>query len=151
MKIVANVRKSKSHLTVLKNIFGLYDDIVICSGWMKMCGLGEILPMIDGAIARRAKVVIFTNTSNAETGCVAALQARPGLTHLNVDTPYLHTKLYYGRKGESFIAMAGSANITAGGLWKNEELSLMLFGQTNDAIHAQYAAYIKKLSSLLAA
>ncbi|WP_050550222.1 phospholipase D family protein [Pseudomonas sp. GM21] len=150
MKIVTNVRKSKSHLTVLRNIFGLYDDIVICSGWMKMCGLAEILPMIDGAISRGAKVAIYTNTLHAEVGCVAALQARPGLTHLNVETPYLHTKLFYGRKGDSFIAMVGSANITAGGLWKNEELSVVLFGKTSDAIHSQYAAYIKKLSLLMA-
>ena len=114
-----------------------------------MCGLAEILPMIDGAISRGAKVAIYTNTLHAEVGCVAALQARPGLTHLNVETPYLHTKLFYGRKGDSFIAMVGSANITAGGLWKNEELSVVLFGKTSDAIHSQYAAYIKKLSLLM--
>lgn len=151
MQIVTNVRKSKSHLTVLKNIFEQYDDIVICSGWMKMCGLGEILPMIDGAISRGARIAVYTNTSHAEVGCVEALQARSGLTHSNVATPYLHTKLYYGRKGESFIAMVGSANITAGGLWKNEELSQVLSGQTSDAIHAQYAAYIERLSGLMAA
>ena len=118
---------------------------------MKMCGLTEILPMVDGAISRGAKVAIYTNTLHAEVGCVAALQARPRLTHLNVETPYLHTTLYYGRKGESFIAMVGSANITAGGLWKHDELSVVTFGQTSDAIHSQYAAYIKRLSLLMAA
>lgn len=151
MQIVSNVRKSKSHLTVLKKIFEQYDDIVICSGWMKMCGLSEVLPTIDGAISRGARIAVYTNTSHAEVGCVAALKARPGLTHLNVETPYLHTKLYYGRRGESFTAMVGSANITAGGLWKNEELSLVLSGQTSDAIHVQYADYIKRLSALMAA
>jgi HKD family nuclease len=78
-------------------------------------------------------------------------QGQASLTHSNVETPYLHTKLFYGRKGDSFIAMVGSANITAGRLWKNEELSVVLFGKTSDAIHAQYAAYIKKLSLLMAA
>jgi HKD family nuclease len=151
LQIVTNVRKSKSHLTVLKNILEQYDEIVICSGWMKMCGLGEILPMIDGAVSRGARIAVYTNTSHAEEVCVAALQARSGLTHMNVGTPYLHTKLYYGRNGDSFIAMVGSANVTAGGLWKNEELSQVLSGQTSDAIHAQYAAYIKKLSALMAA
>lgn len=150
LQIVTNVRKSKSHLTVLKNIFEHYDDIVICSGWMKMCGLSEILPKIDGAISRGARIAVYTNTSHVEVSCVAALQARPGLTHLNVSTPYLHTKLYYGRKGDSFIAMVGSANITAGGLWKNEELSQVISGPASDAIHAQYAAYIKRLSVLRA-
>lgn len=145
---ITNVSKRKSHLSVVKDILKEYDDIVLCSGWMKMCGLSEILPLIDEALARNAKVSIYTNAEHTQASCVAALTERPNVAHANVKKPYLHTKLYYGRTRDSFIAMTGSANVTAGGLWKNEEFSQLTYGGIGDPAYAQLEAYLKKLPEL---
>lgn len=145
---ITNVNKRKSHLSVVKDILKRHDEIVLCSGWMKMCGLSEILPLIDEALARGAKVSIYTNAEHTQASCVAALTQRQNVAYVNVKKPYLHTKLYYGRTRDSFIAMTGSANITAGGLWKNEEFSQLTYGVIGDPAHTQLEAYLKKLSRL---
>ncbi|WP_224794252.1 hypothetical protein [Pseudomonas fluorescens] len=46
------------------------------------------------------------------------------------------------------MAMTGSANVTAGGLWKNEEFSQLIYGGVGDPAHTQLEAYLKKLSGL---
>jgi len=46
--------------------------------------------------------------------------------------------------------MVGSANVTAGGLLRNEELSHAVSGNTADPLHDHYLAYLKKLSELVA-
>jgi HKD family nuclease len=145
---ITNVSKRKSHLSVVKEILSENDEIVLCSGWMKMCGLSELLPLIDEALARNAKVSIYTNAEHTQASCVAALSQRLSVTHSNVKNPYLHTKLYYGRTRDSFIAMTGSANVTAGGLWRNEEFSQLSYGGIGDPTHAPLEAYLKKLSRL---
>lgn len=145
---ITNVSKRESHLSVVKDILKGYDEIVLCSGWMKMCGLSEILPLIDEALARNAKVSIYTNAEHTQASCVSAFSQRMGVTHSNVKNPYLHAKLYYGRTRDSFVAMTGSANVTAGGLWKNEEFSQLTYGGVRDPVHAPLEAYLKKLSRL---
>lgn len=151
MQIVINVRKStKSHLATLKKIIESSEEIVICSGWMKMCGLSELLPTMDIALTRGASIRVYTNREHTESGCIEALAARKQIIHANVPKPtYLHTKLYYGRQGSSYIAMIGSANVTAGGLWKNEELSQVVNGVVDDPLHSQLAPYLKTLSGLM--
>ncbi|MGE8302867.1 MAG: hypothetical protein ACN6PW_00240 [Pseudomonas kermanshahensis] len=151
MQIVTNAGKNKNHLSVLKAIIEGSEEIVICSGWMKICGLKQILPSVDQAIARGSRVLIYTNAEHTDVDCVKELSARPGVTHLNVAKPYLHSKLYYGRSGDSFRVMVGSANVTAGGLLRNEELSHAVSGNTTDLLHDHYLAYLKKLSGLVAA
>lgn len=150
MQIITNLSKSRSHLTAINSILEGANDIVICSGWMRMCGLNAILPAIDIALAKGAQISVYTNAKHTDAGCVEALRGRPSLTHFNMVKPYLHTKLYYGRMGESFVAMVGSANITSGGLWKNEELSQLVSAVVSDPIHAHYMNYIEKLTRLTA-
>lgn len=145
---ITNVSKRKSHLSVVKDILKGHDEIVLCSGWMKMCGLSKILPLIDEALARNARVSIYTNAEHTQASCIAALTQRPNVTHVNIKKPYLHTKLYYGRTRDSFMAMTGSANVTAGGLWKNEEFYQLTYGGVGDPAHAQLESYLKKLSEL---
>lgn len=148
MQIVTNVKKATSHLTVIKKIIKTSDEIVLCSGWMKFCGLREILPVIDAAIDRGASITLYTNAEHATKDSVAALSARPALRHINLRKPYLHTKLYYGARSDGFIVMSGSANITSGGLWKSEELSSLVSGKLGDDYHRQIAGYLDRLAGL---
>ncbi|WP_437216396.1 phospholipase D-like domain-containing protein [Pseudomonas sp. ER28] len=151
MRIITNSSKSKNHLSALLAIIEGSDEIVICSGWMKICGLAQILPAVDRAVVRGAPVLIITNAQHTEAECVAELSARPGIVHRNVAKPYLHSKLYYGRKSDAFSVMVGSANVTGGGLTRNEELSHVISGKISEPSHAHYVAYIQKLSRLVAA
>lgn len=146
---VTNVSKRKSHLSIIKRILTDHAEIVLCSGWMKACGLREILPFIDDALARNASVLVFTNAEHTQPACVTLLRERQKLVHVNVKAPYLHTKLYYGRSEDNFLAMVGSANITSGGLWKNEELSQVSQGKVGDAAHAQLLSYLKTLTGFI--
>lgn len=150
MQIVTNTGNKKNHLSALTAIIDDSEMVVICSGWMKVCGLDLILPAIDRALARAAQVLIYTNSEHTDVDCVRALKARPDLTHRNVVRPYLHTKLYYGKIGDSFRIMVGSANVTSGGLSKNEELSHLFSGHASDPIHTHYMAYLRKLAGLKA-
>lgn len=152
MRIITNVRKNRSHLPEVLRLIANHDEVVICSGWMKMCGLSEVLPTLDLALERGASVSVFTNKRDTETDCVAALSQRVGLFHANIPTPkYFHSKLYYGRQGDHFMAIIGSANVTAGGLWKNEELSTLIEGSVSDPLHAQLSAYLGALPALMTA
>lgn len=142
-------KDTQSHLFELRALLSMSDQIVICSGWMKACGLSPLLKDIDRAVSRGAKISVYTNQEHTEPACVDRLADVAGLKHFNVVRPiYLHTKFYYGEKADSYSAILGSANITSGGLWKNEELSYQVQGDIGDDAHAQLALYLKRLSAL---
>ncbi|QAY94300.1 hypothetical protein CUN63_29300 [Pseudomonas sp. ACM7] len=116
---------------------------------MKACGLSPLLKHLDNAIARGSRITIYTNHEHTDQDCVESLAGMGGLRHINVPRPtYLHTKLYYGRSGESYTAILGSANVTSGGLWKNEELSCQVSGRVTDDSHEQLALYLQRLTVL---
>ncbi|WP_339406553.1 hypothetical protein [Pseudomonas helleri] len=72
-----------------------------------------------------------------------------GLKHHRIAFPLcLHTKLYYGRRGNHYRTILGSANITSGGLWESEELSYFIEGHVGDEAYLEIAPYLQKLSSL---
>lgn len=150
MRLITNVKKNTaSHLFELRSLLSTYDQIVICSGWMKACGLSPLLSDIDRAVSRGAEISVYTNHEHTEPSCIDSLAGRPGLKHFNVPRPiYLHTKLYYGQKGDTYSAILGSANVTAGGLWKNEELSYQVQGVIGDDAHGQLGLYLQRLSTL---
>lgn len=153
MRLITNVNKdTQSHLCELKKLLSSSEQIVICSGWMKICGLSPLLKHMSAALRQGAHITVYTNREHTESKCIDRLAGLPGLKHFNVSRPtYLHTKLYYGRAGESYSAILGSANITSGGLWKNEELSSLFDGAIGDFEHEQIEPYLQKLSALKSA
>lgn len=150
LRLITNVKKdSQSHLCELKNLLSCSEQIVICSGWMKTCGLTPLLKHLRGAIGRGSGISVYTNWEHTDQACVQDLASLDGLRHVNVQRPiYLHTKLYYGRSGDSYTAILGSANVTSGGLWKNEELSCCVRGDVTDESHVQLALYLQRLALL---
>ncbi len=150
MRLITNENKdSQSHLSELKKILLSSEQIVICSGWMKFCGLSPLLRHISKALQRGAQITVYTNREHTEQKCVERLARLPGLKHFNVPRPtYLHTKFYYGRAGDAYSAVLGSANITSGGLWKNEELSSQIDGTIGDYGYEQLEPYMRKLTAL---
>jgi HKD family nuclease len=150
LRLIANVKKdTQSHLYELKQLLSTSEQIVICSGWMKGNGLSLLLKDIRKAIRRGSEITVYTNQEHTEPGCIKSLLKMPGLKHFNVPKPiYLHSKIYYGQKDDSYSAIIGSANITKGGLCTNEELSYLVSGKIGDDAHGQLALYLGRLSEL---
>lgn len=123
---------------------------MLCSGWIKLPGLAQLLPAIDWALEQNgAKVIVYSNLKQTHEGVPEALAARKALTHHMVTGPKpLHTKLYYFETKGHYTAVIGSANITEGGLSGNEELSVVVNGTEGDPTYGQIQQYLRKLASL---
>ena len=150
MRLITNIdQNTQSHLFELRNLMASFDQIFLCSGWMKRSGLSHLLCDIRGAANRGAEITVFSNLKHTQRSCTNMLAKVIGLKHHRVALPLcLHTKLYYGRRGNRYRAILGSANITSGGLWESEELSYLIDGHVGDEAYLQLAPYLQKLSSL---
>lgn len=141
----------KSHGELLTALILESDLMVLCSGWLKYAGLTSLLPSIDSALRRRAQILVYSNSKHTDARAARALADRATLKHViahHADR-YLHTKLYYFERGDSYTAVVGSANLTAGGLANNEELSIIMKGVKGDAVHEEIASYLAELPGRL--
>ena len=139
--------KSCSHLVELKDLIAKSDEIVLSSGWMKMCGLKLLTKDLLRARGRGASITIYSSQKETQRECFDLLAALDGIRHFSVGTIYFHPKLFYGRTSESFSAILGSANLTKGGLQSNEELSCLIEGDTADVSHLKVRQYLERLAS----
>lgn len=147
MKFISNTTGARSHLLAIKDLLASSDQVVICSGWMKFRGLKLLEKAIKRAVGRGCAIAIYTNPTHTEPRCVEELSSWDGVFHVMPAVNYFHTKLYYGRKGDSYQAIIGSANITAAALKRgmNEELSVHVSGSVSDQNYAGLAAYLESL------
>ncbi|GBH21472.1 Flavorubredoxin [Pseudomonas syringae pv. actinidiae] len=76
-------RLERSHLTVITELKEEAQSLVICSGWIKRCGLKLLLPSLDKALNRGVAITIFTNARHTSPWCISALADRPELKHVS--------------------------------------------------------------------
>lgn len=150
MRTQRNVGKD-NHKKLFASLISESERSVLCSGWLKYAGLKLLLPSIDSAISQGAQIVVYSNDQHTELEAAAALASRPALQHVIASGAhrYLHTKLFYFQKGENYTAVIGSANLTEGGLVKNEELSIVVTGTKSDSTHKQFEDYLLALPTAL--
>lgn len=149
MRVITNAdSKKRSHLHELKSLIQNSEEIVLSSGWMKMCGLALLVEDIRSATERGASVLIYSSQRETEIDCFETLAGIVGVNHFTIGQIYFHPKLYYGRSSDSFVAILGSANITKGGLQSNEELSWLIDGRASEQPHTEIRNYLDRLSSL---
>lgn len=150
MRIQRNVGKD-NHRKLFASLISESERSVLCSGWLKYSGLKLLLPSIDDAINKGARIVVYSNDQHTEPEAADALALRPALQHVIASGAhrYLHTKLFYFLKGENYTAVIGSANLTEGGLVKNEELSIIISGKKSDLTQEQLEDYVLELSTSL--
>jgi hypothetical protein len=117
MLLQTNSGKRK-HVHLLSELIKKSEVSILCSGWIKLPGLKDLLPSIDAALANGAAITVYSNLTETLEGVAPALASRTGLTHRMVAPPSraLHTKIYYFESGDKYTAVIGSANITKGGL-----------------------------------
>lgn len=149
MLLQTNSGKRK-HVHLLSELIRNSEVSVLCSGWIKLPGLEDLLPSIDAALANRATITVYSNLTETLEGVAPALASRTGLTHRMVDrrSRALHTKIYYFESGDAYTAVIGSANITKGGLSANEELSVKIRGTHGDSLFLELQQYLTTLAAM---
>lgn len=149
MKLVRNTGK-RNHRAVIASLLKSSDRAVLCAGWLKVDGIALLLPAVERALSRGAAITIYSSEKETRPEAIAALSERAGLRHYIVphSRKYLHSKLYYFEQGAKYTALVGSANMTYGGLVKNEELSISFSGLLGDSRHGELAAYMSDLQAL---
>lgn len=138
------------HKHLLAELIKKSDLSILCSGWIKLPGLKDLLPAIDSALKSGAKIIVYSNLEQTWDGVAEELALRRGLAHhiVNDAKRALHTKIYYFESDEQYTAVIGSANITKGGLSGNEELSVRVAGTRGDQLYHQLQQYLQSLASM---
>jgi len=146
MKLITN-KARKNHRKRINDLILWAESIVICSGWMKQNGLKLLLPNLKKAIEKNVKITFFSNEIHTEIDAIKSLKELKHIKHVLIpkNKKTLHSKIHYFQKGNVFIAIVGSANITLGGLVKSEELSIEIEGDLNSDEHLQIRNYIDEL------
>ena len=148
MKFITNAG-SDDHGKLINQLILSSSTIVMCSGWIKLEGIREILPSLDKAIRKNnAKITIFSNKKHTEAAVHRVLKKYDNIRHIILDNTqkYLHSKIYYFQCGTKFTTIIGSANITKGGLLSNEELSVKFSGQCDTQEHNDVIQYFNAIS-----
>lgn len=143
-------RGKQNHRKLLAGLIGRSEVSVLCSGWLKHDGLVELLPAIDRGLSHNAAITIYSNKEHTEEKAIAAIAARSAIRHviMRKQCRYLHSKLYYFEHAGEYTALVGSANITYGGLVRNEELSVRIIGQAGDGQQKLILEYLEELQRI---
>ena len=149
MQLVQN-RGHRNHRATIASLIKSSKRSVLCSGWIKVEGVRALLPAIDSALLNGASITIYSSEKETLPDAIAAIPDRPGLEHLIVPhgRMYLHSKLYYFEQGTNYTVLIGSANITYGGLVKNNELSVRFTGSVGDEKHRELTSYMEELQQI---
>lgn len=148
MKLISNI-SNKNHRHRIVELIKSSDKIVLCSGWVDSKGLDKILPALKSASDRQTDIKIYTNKKHTSKESILALSSISGLQHTIVDNEvkYLHSKIFYFTKGKSYTVIIGSANLTYGGLVRNDELSIETSGEIGSSEHKIIYDHIQALDS----
>jgi HKD family nuclease len=146
MEIVFNENSLDNHLKNLKKLMLKSDEMIFCSGWVKVSGLKLIAKELNLAMQRKAKITLITNKKHTKQECIEYLKEF-NVNHIIVDgsNRYFHTKMYYFVLNDSFDVLIGSANLTSGALKSNEELSVLISGKIGDDEHKKIALYLERM------
>ncbi|MCP5173484.1 MAG: NgoFVII family restriction endonuclease [Moraxellaceae bacterium] len=147
MEIVFNDSNSNNHLKVLTELMLKSDEMIFCSGWVKIEGLKLIAKELSLAIKRNAKITLITNKEHTNQECIEYLKEY-NVNHIIIDSSkrYFHTKMYYFVLNDNYNVLIGSANLTSGALKSNEELSVLTSGKIGDNEHKKIALYLERIS-----
>jgi HKD family nuclease len=147
MQIINNIGSS-NHLTTINELISKYDNILLCSGWMKFEGAKLISDNLKRALKRGANILIATNEKHTGKRSINLLK-KLGIKHALIkkanDVKYFHTKFYYFEGNGEYVYIIGSANITEGALLDSDELSVCISGSISDQNHQQIQPYIEHI------
>jgi HKD family nuclease len=150
MQLVSNSSRKNHRAEIVRQILSS-NTIILCSGWLKLDGLKLLLPALDRTLRRPVTSIrVYTNAEHTEDEAIKELEMRQ-IEHICVSKVafYFHSKFYYFERGSFFTAVVGSANITYGGLVRNEEVSTIHSGAIASPAHLAVKKYLDHLSARL--
>ena len=151
MTLITN-HHEKKHVDTIKELIPSSKKIILCSGWLDNLGIKKILPHLINASNKNADITIYSNARHTTDDAINTLSEHKHkhIKHIMIKhkKKYLHTKIYYFETEKTYTAIIGSANLTKGGLVKNEELSIKHQGKLGDEDHAKIVSYLNELAKL---
>lgn len=134
MSLLANFGEERSHLTELRISFEKYDKAYIAVAFFSMSGFYAIKNLLETFLEGGGELHIVVGLDNfvTEPDALQALfdlmkgEPNSGLYIKKTDTKgrIFHPKLYLFKSKKRGKFIIGSANLTAGGLEENEEISI---------------------------
>lgn len=108
------------------------------------------MPNLVKAANNNTDITIYSNKKHTKDDVKNTLSKHENITHIIISQhkKYLHTKIYYFENEKTYTAIIGSANLTNGGLKKNEELSIELNGDIRSLEHTNIVLYLNELDKL---
>lgn len=132
MTLITNI-KENNHAKILKELFGISEEIFIAVAFFKKSGFDIISKYFNKSLERGAEITFVCGLDFYQTE-PEALKAIYSLSQKHKNCKLLiqeqngnstfHPKLYCFRKGKERTILIGSANFTKGGFESNYELSL---------------------------
>lgn len=152
-ELIYNSHKS-SHLSYILQFFEEAEEIWIGTAFLKNSGLNLIQQAIKKHLKNKKSISILAGQNFGLTEPVALIQLHKlmrnnPLTSLRLDlasekNSVFHPKLYLFKMGKKARIIAGSANLTRGGLISNQEISTVIKCNTEDQIWKKSIDYFNE-------
>lgn len=144
MRLIDNGTESGNHLTVLDQSLRECDEAWLAAAFLKRSGLATLRSPLADLLARGGRLTVLAglNFGLTEPEALRGLYqmfaghpaARLYLARAESAAQVFHPKIYLFKFGRKYRIIAGSANLTDGGLRTNREISLALDGNTGEEI-----------------
>ncbi len=121
--------------------------IILCSGWLNKPGIDRIYSSMLTSLEKGSEITIISNKRHTTESVKKLVLGNTRIKHYIIDDEkkYLHSKVYYFERSNIFSVIIGSANLTKGGLGKNEELSVLTTGQVGSKIQLEIMKYLARI------
>jgi len=156
MRFLTNDTNDK-HLDNLLSHLDHSTEAYIAIAFLKESGLNELIHSLTNFVEAGKKIDIITGQNFGLTEPKALYTLRNlfeenksgqiYLANANKHTPIFHPKLYLFKNGSRCHVIAGSANVTGGGLLNNDECSILIDCEVSSTLWLDAKAYFDKLTS----
>lgn len=146
-------RNTRNHAHYFAKAINNAEEIILCAAYWKIEGIKIIESHLKNALVCGIPVEIYASlnewntTPDALTALLDLVTGHPKAhLYLCKKSPSIfHPKIYYFRGLKTFTAIIGSANLTKGGLFKNDEASVKVTSNIDTDFHCDLIAYLSDL------
>jgi HKD family nuclease len=134
MRLISN-KDSEKHLTEIVKSFDNAEEIIICTAFLKMSGLNNLIEKLN---QKEFKTIFYvgTNFYQTEPNALKKLYQDGHTVFLNTNKiPTFHPKIFYFRNRKEIKLFIGSSNLTSGGLQTNIEASIECTSTTDSILY----------------
>jgi HKD family nuclease len=153
MVLITNINEEINHKSILTDLISWSEECTMCTSFFDEKGLEDILPsLLVGIKENNLKVKILSNGECKYTRSSVAekLSKIKDIDHkvIKCEGRRLHSKIYLFEKGNKYVAIIGSANLTHRGLIENEEVSIKISGLKQSEGFYEIKDYLENVEAL---